>query len=50
VNPQQNRIKATAALFITVSLFLVRGSHAAVQEPRAYTITGAPASNDSAKP
>jgi Ca2+-binding RTX toxin-like protein len=28
VNPQENRIKAAAALFITVSLFLVRGAHA----------------------
>ena len=42
VNPQENRIKATAALFITVSLFLVRGAHASVQAAQSCTITGTP--------
>jgi hypothetical protein len=29
VNPQEQRLKATAVMFLTVSLFLVRGAHAA---------------------
>jgi Ca2+-binding RTX toxin-like protein len=42
VNPQENRVKATAALFLTVSLFLVRGAHASVQAAQSCTITGTP--------
>jgi len=42
VNPQENRIKATAALFLTVSLFLVRGAHGAVHSSTACTLTGTP--------
>jgi Ca2+-binding RTX toxin-like protein len=42
VNPQENRIKATAVLFLTVSLFLVRGAHATVQASTDCTITGTP--------
>ena len=29
MNPQEQRIKATAVMFLTVALFLVRGAHAA---------------------
>ena len=42
MNPQENRIKATAALFLTVSLFLVRGAHATVHSSTACTMTGTP--------
>ena len=42
MNPQENRIKATAALFLTVSLFLVRGAHASLQAAQSCTITGTP--------
>jgi Ca2+-binding RTX toxin-like protein len=42
VNPKENRIKATAALFLTVSLFLVRGAHATVHGSTACTMTGTP--------
>jgi Ca2+-binding RTX toxin-like protein len=43
VNPQENRIKATAALFLTVSLFLVRGAHAhSAAHTTGCTITGTP--------
>ena len=41
MNPQENRIKAAAALFITVSLFLVRGAHAG-HASTTCTITGTP--------
>jgi Ca2+-binding RTX toxin-like protein len=41
VNPQESRIKATAALFLTVSLFLVRGAHA-TPPAGACTIVGTP--------
>jgi Ca2+-binding RTX toxin-like protein len=39
---RENPIKAMAALVATVSLFLVRGGHAAVLDPPACTITGTP--------
>ena len=41
MSPQENRIKAAAALFITVSLFLVRGAHAG-HASTTCTITGTP--------
>jgi len=41
VNPQESRIKATAALFLTISLFLIRGAHAA-PPAGACTIVGTP--------
>ena len=45
MNPQENRIKATAALFLTVSLFLVRGAHATMDAGSSCTITGTPAAD-----
>jgi Ca2+-binding RTX toxin-like protein len=41
VNPRESRIKATAAMFLTVSLFLVRGAHA-TPPAGACTIVGTP--------
>ena len=41
MNPQESRIKATAVMFLTVSLFLVRGAHA-TPPAGACTIVGTP--------
>ena len=41
MNPQESRIKATAVMFLTVSLFLVRGAHATAPAG-ACTIVGTP--------
>jgi Ca2+-binding RTX toxin-like protein len=42
MNPQETRIKATAAMLLTASLFLVRGAHATVQASSGCTLTGTP--------
>jgi hypothetical protein len=42
VNPQETRIKATAAMFLTVSLLLARSAHATPHAAGACTITGTP--------
>ena len=42
MNPQETRIKATAAMLLTASLFLVRGAHATVHASSGCTITGTP--------
>jgi Ca2+-binding RTX toxin-like protein len=43
MTPQrENRIRAMVALFATVSLFVVRGAHAVVQNAPGCTITGTP--------
>jgi Ca2+-binding RTX toxin-like protein len=42
MNPREQRVKATAALFLTVSLFLVRNAHATQQAAGACTIVGTP--------
>jgi hypothetical protein len=42
MNPQETRIKATAAMLLTASIFLVRGAHAAIQASSSCTITGTP--------
>ena len=41
MNPRASRVKATAAMFLTVSLFLVRGAHA-TPPAGACTIVGTP--------
>jgi Ca2+-binding RTX toxin-like protein len=45
MNPQETRIKATAAMLLTVSLFLVRGAHATMDAGSSCTITGTPAAD-----
>jgi Ca2+-binding RTX toxin-like protein len=45
MDPWEQRIKTTAALFLTVSLFLVRGAHATVRAGDACTVTGTPAAD-----
>jgi Ca2+-binding RTX toxin-like protein len=42
VIPQDERVRAIAALFATAALFIARGGHAAVQPGTACTITGTP--------
>ena len=42
MNPQETRIKATAAMLLTASLFLVRGAHATVHAGLGCTFTGTP--------
>jgi Ca2+-binding RTX toxin-like protein len=42
MNPKETRIKATAAMLLTASLFLVRGAHATVHAGLACTFTGTP--------
>lgn len=42
VIPREQRVRATAALFATAALVLVRGTHAAVQSAPVCTITGTP--------
>ena len=41
MNPRESRLKATAVMFLTVSLFLVRGAHA-TPPAGACTIVGTP--------
>jgi Ca2+-binding RTX toxin-like protein len=45
MNPQETRIKATAAMLLTISLFLVRGAHATMDAGSSCTITGTPAAD-----
>ena len=42
MNPQEQRFKATAAMMLTVSLFLVRSAHAMHHAAGACTVTGTP--------
>src|SRR5690242_18468499 len=42
MNPQEQRFKATAAMMLTVSLFLVRNAHAMHHAAGACTVTGTP--------
>jgi len=42
MNPTEQRVKATAVLFLTVSLFLVRNAHATHHAAGACTIVGTP--------
>ena len=42
VNPQEQRLKATAVMFLTVSLFLVRNAHAAPNTAGARTTSDTP--------